>query len=243
MAVEAGARPSGGQDGAMNGREPLPLRFATPPSWAAAVKTDLPALLHDHAHLERKAASNALDLLGRWPRPIDLVSGCAVDDRSASRWVHVLTSIAQDELRHLGQVLRLLESQGGHFTRHHQCPYARALRDRVRVGKGPRELVDRLLVAALIELRSCERFELLAAHDPDSSLSRFYGSLYRSERGHFQAFLELARSIPELGPSADRRWEFWLDVEAEVAERMEPGPWIHSGCAAVSPAQTGPPQV
>lgn len=211
-------------------QEPLPLRARTPPSWAAHAMSDPLALLCDHAHLERKAASNALDLLGRWPERVELRGGSGAATRTASdRWVRVLTSIAQDELRHLAQVLRHLTTRGGHLERAHHNPYAAALHARVRRGQGRQELVDRLLVSALIEVRSCERFECLAACEGDPELARFFASLCHSERGHYRAFLELAASLPEGDEDVEARWSSWLDVEAEVIHSQVPGPRIHSG--------------
>lgn len=203
----------------------LPLRARTPRHWVAEATRDRLAFLQDHAHLERKAASNALDLLGRWPARVELRDASP----AADRWVHVLTSIAQDELRHMAQVLRYLEQRGGHLERAHRNAYAAALHAEVRRGKGPRELLDRLVVSALIELRSYERFVLLADAVDDPQLAAFYGSLQRSERGHYTAFLELARSLPGIGSDADHRFEKFCTLEAEVARAQPVGPAIHSG--------------
>ena len=125
----------------------LPLLSRTPDSWAGAVIKDLLALLNDHAYLEKKAASNALELLNRWPEP-----DCPPD------WVSTLAAIASDEAAHLSLVVRLLNRRGGRLERTHRNPYANALRALVRKGRGNEELVDRLLISALIEARSCERF-------------------------------------------------------------------------------------
>ncbi|MGZ3395747.1 MAG: tRNA isopentenyl-2-thiomethyl-A-37 hydroxylase MiaE, partial [Isosphaeraceae bacterium] len=120
----------------------LPLLSRTPDSWAGAVIKDLLALLNDHAYLEKKAASNALELLNRWPEP-----DCPPD------WVSTLAAIASDETAHLSLVVRLLNRRGGRLERTHRNPYANALRALVRKGRGNEELVDRLLISALIEAR------------------------------------------------------------------------------------------
>ena len=190
------------------------------------------ALLEDHAHLERKAASNALELTVRWPERLQVRAGRA----GADKWAHVLTSVAQDEMRHLAQVLRLLERRGGHFTRTHINPYAAALRREVRRGAGVRELHDRVLVSALIELRSFERFSLLAEHAADPELTAFYASLKKSEAGHFRAFVELAASLPEVGGETEARFEGWLEVEARVAMAQPPGCRMHGGWVPTTPS-------
>src|SRR4028118_2189351 len=131
----------------------LPLKYATPPAWAADALRRPLELLNDHAHLEKKAASNALELLNRWPEP-----------SPPENWVAAMTAIARDEVEHLSVVCRLLARRGGRLTRQHRNPYASDLHKLVRRGQGPGELVDRLMISALIEARSCERFRLLADH-------------------------------------------------------------------------------
>lgn len=128
----------------------LPLHSVTPGEWGAAVLEHPLALLSDHAFLEKKAANNALELLTRWP------------DDFTPNWVRTMTSVARDETAHLAQVTRILLRRGGRFERVHKNPYANALRLLVRKGAGHDETVDRLLVSALIEARSCERFSVLA---------------------------------------------------------------------------------
>lgn len=228
-----------------------PLRWDTPPSWVAQVAADLPTLLNDHAHLERKAATNALELLNRWPWPTQ-VHGEDEQSQRTDHWSRALTSIASDEVRHLGQVLRLLRIHGGHLERTHVNPYAGDLRRLVRMGQGARELVDRLLVSALIEARSLERFLLLGDHLPDSQLPdsqlpdgpppnghasgaelrRFYQSLVASERGHYRAFLDLAGQVPAGGESLEERWDELLEQEAEIIRQQAPGCRIHAGVEA-----------
>src|SRR3954447_9484201 len=138
----------------------LPLRYKTPEKWAAVVLQDPLLLLNDHAHLEKKAAANALELLNRWPEP-----------NPPENWVAAMTAIARDEVEHLAIVSRLLARRGGRLTRQHSNPYAAALHALVRRGRGSEELVDRLMISALIEARSCERFKLLAdACDDDAEL-------------------------------------------------------------------------
>ena len=130
--------------------EKLPLRYETPIAWARQVLREPLLLLNDHAHLEKKAASNALELLNRWPEP-----------SPPENWVAAMTAIARDEVEHLALVTRILARRGGKLTKSHANPYASALHQLVRKGRGSEELVDRLMISALIEARSCERFRLL----------------------------------------------------------------------------------
>ncbi len=196
----------------------LPLHSTTPIAWGWEVLADPIPLLIDHAFLEKKAANNAMDLMTRWPN--DWTPG----------WVEAMTGVARDETAHLAQVVRLLKRRGGRLERTHKNPYANALRLLVRKGE-KYETVDRLLISALIELRSCERFGVLAAASEDVELSAFYQALYSSELGHYQVFLELASKI---GPESavEDRWQHLLDAEAGILATQEPGPRIHSGFTA-----------
>jgi len=193
----------------------LPLHSATPLAWARSALADPVALLIDHAFLEKKAANNALELMTRWPG--DWTPG----------WVETLTGVARDEAAHLSQVTRLLARRGGRLERIHKNPYANALRLLVRKG-GVGEILDRLLVSALIEARSCERFGVLAAVSEDAALSAFYKALYSSELGHFKVFLKLAAKTA--GKTAmEARWQEMLAAEARILAEQAPGPRIHSG--------------
>jgi tRNA 2-(methylsulfanyl)-N6-isopentenyladenosine37 hydroxylase len=195
--------------------EDFPLFSRTPPEWSRAVLAEPLSLLIDHAFLEKKAATNALELLTRWPN--DWLDG----------WVEAMTAIARDEAAHLAQVTRLLIARGGRLDRFHKNPYANALRQLVRKGERT-ELVDPLLVAALIEVRSCERFSVLAAAAGDNELAGFYRALYSSERGHYKAFLSLAERAGGRG-DVERRWREMLLSEARILAEQQPGPRIHSG--------------
>ena len=179
------------------------------------------ALLADHAFLEKKAAANAMELMTRWPN--EWFPG----------WVESMTSVARDEAAHLAQVTRLLIRRGGKLGRGHSNPYAKALRLLARKGD-PAEVVDRLFVSALIELRSCERFAVLAAAAADDAeLAAFYRALFASEMGHYKLFLKLAHKI---GPQAatEARWQQMLAAEARILAEQAPGPRIHSGNVTAS---------
>lgn len=186
------------------------LGWRTPSEWAAAVLAAPLALLSDHAHCELGAAAAAQALLVR--RPED---SCLVERLAAH---------AAEELRHFRAVHRLLLALGGQLEAVRKNAYAEGLLARVERGS----LVDRLLVAALIERRSLERFELLAvAAVPGSPLAALYAELAPSEAGHAALFVELARDHApgDLGP----RLAGWIAHEAALVQALPFEPRIHSG--------------
>jgi len=193
----------------------LPLHSLTPPEWGRAVLTDPIPLLIDHAFLEKKAANNAMELMTHWPN--DWCPG----------WVETMTGVARDEAAHLAKVVRILMRRGGRLDRNHKNPYANALRSLVRRGE-PVEIVDRLLVSALIEVRSCERFAVLAEASDDAELSSFYRALAASELGHYKVFLKLANKTARKAV-VEARWQQMLAAEARILAEQPPGPRIHSG--------------
>jgi tRNA-(ms[2]io[6]A)-hydroxylase len=204
-------------NGTLDKAAELPLHSHTHIEWGRAVLADPIALLADHVFLEKKAANNAMELMTHWPS--DWFPG----------WVEAMTGVARDEAAHLAQVIRMLIRRGGRLERVHKNPYANALRKLVRRGEAA-EIVDRLFVSALIELRSCERFAVLAAASDDAELVAFYRALFASEMGHYKLFLRLAHKV---GPkaAAEARWEQMLAAEARILAEQPPGPRIHSGHA------------
>jgi tRNA-(ms[2]io[6]A)-hydroxylase len=195
--------------------EALPLHSRTPIEWGRAVLADPISLLIDHAFLEKKAATNALNLLTRWP------------NEWTDGWVETITAIARDEAAHLAQVTRILIRRGGRLDRFHKSTYANALRELVRKGVQA-EILDRLLVSALIEARSCERFAVLAAASEDAELAGFYHALHSSEFGHYKVFLKLACKVADKSVM-EARWQQMLVSEAEILALQAAGPGIHSG--------------
>jgi tRNA 2-(methylsulfanyl)-N6-isopentenyladenosine37 hydroxylase len=193
----------------------LPLHSRTPLEWGVAVLENPIALLIDHAFLEKKAATNAMELMTRWPN--DWMEG----------WVETMTSVARDEAAHLAQVTRILTRRGGRLDRFHKNSYANELRQLVRKGE-PVEILDRLLISALIEVRSCERFGVLAAASGDVELSSFYRALFSSEFEHYRVFLKLAREFVDEAV-VETRWQQMLAAEAEILAGQPAGPRIHSG--------------
>ena len=195
--------------------ETLPLHSRTPLEWGRAALADPVALLVDHAFLEKKAAANALELMTRWP------------GEWTPGWVETMTGVARDEASHLAQTVRMLARRGGRMERGHRSSYAKALRLLVRKG-GTDEILDRLLVSALIEARSCERFAVLAAASEDAELAAFYRALFSSEMGHYKVFLKLANKVAAK-EMVEARWQQMLAAEARIMAEQSPGPRIHSG--------------
>jgi tRNA-(ms[2]io[6]A)-hydroxylase len=200
--------------------EALPLHSHTPIEWGRAVLAHPISLLIDHAFLEKKAATNALELLTRWP------------NGWTEGWVETMTGVARDEAAHLAQVMRILLRRGGRLDRVHKNAYANSLRELVRKGE-PEEILDRLLISAVIEARSCERFAVLAAaagdgETSDEELASLYQALHSSELGHYRVFLKLAVKIA--GKAAvEARWQQMLALEAQILARQAAGPRMHSG--------------
>ena len=158
----------------------LHLAVPTDSGWLPRALTDISELLLDHAHCEQKAAGNAVALLFRYPQHSFLMSP--------------LAELAREELAHFQQVLALLDARGERFRPQRASPYAGRLRQVVRSPE-PQRLLDTLLCSAVIEARSCERFQLLAGGLPDAELAAFYRGLLASEARHHHLFLELAEVL------------------------------------------------
>ena len=186
----------------------------TPEAWLEAAAERIPELLLDHANCELKAASTALGFLYRYP------------ERSAL--AQRMSRLAREELRHFEQVRSIMDEMRVPFERLTASRYAGGLRDAVRAEE-PLKLLDMLLVGALIEARSCERFARLAPRLPDR-LQRFYRGLLASESRHFEHYLGFALS--ETGVSQtelDARLEELKAIEAQLITQPDPCFRFHSG--------------
>ena len=215
MGLAGAVWPAGGGPGVYPRRPAVKiLCSSTHPRWFAASAADLPALLSDHLHCERKAAENALSLVRRYPH------------RGAS--VEQLGRLAHEETSHVVQVAALLGRRG--WTPRADSPnrYARALLEEVR-GREPERLLDALLVAAFIEARSHERLGLLArgfAERGDDELADFYAALGSAEERHAEIFLELAQ--PLVAPEAfGERLALLGQREAEILGALPHGSRVH----------------
>ena len=190
----------------------LHLKRQTQARWLRQVDTHLDLILIDHAHCEKKAAGTALNLLFAY-----------VDDVELCR---EMTRIVNEELEHFHLVLDLLARRGIKFRRIPPSAYGRKLNDLVNKQE-PQRAVDRLLVAGLIEARSCERFQVLAEHVTDPELAAFYRSLFESEARHHTTYTRLATHFaPE--PIVMRRLDELAELEAQIIEAGEESPRMHS---------------
>ena len=190
------------------------LGTPTPGRWLDAATNHLPDLLIDHANCELKAASTAMGFLYRYPERTAL----------AQR----MSRLAREELRHFEQVRGIMAELGIPFRRLSASRYAGALRDRVR-DEEPHKLLDMLLVGALIEARSCERFARIAPRLP-AKLGRFYSGLLASEARHFEHYVAFAHGECGLGRDAvEQRLLELKTVEAGLITEPDPDFRFHSG--------------
>lgn len=190
----------------------LHLQTPTSERWLQQVDQALPEILIDHAHCEKKAAGTALNLIFAY-----------VEDRELCA---EMTEIVSEELEHFHMVLELLDSRGIEFRRLKPSSYGRKLNDLVRAGE-PERAVDRLLVAGLIEARSCERFQALADHVEDQELAEFYRSLFESEARHHTTYTRLAKHFaPDEAVMA--RLDELAAAEAAIIDQGEELPRMHS---------------
>jgi tRNA-(ms[2]io[6]A)-hydroxylase len=190
----------------------LHLHSPTHTRWLAQVDAHLDEVLIDHAHCEKKAAGTALNLIFHY-----------VENRELCR---EMTEIVREELEHFHMVLDLLDRRGIKFRRLKPSQYGRKLNDLVRKQE-PQRAVDRLLVAGLIEARSCERFQALAEHVDDAELAEFYRSLFESEARHHATYTRLAKHFAT-EPVVMQRLEELYAAEAAILATGEAMPRMHS---------------
>jgi len=193
------------------------LACETPDSWIELARQpeSLPALLIDHAHCEKKAASTAMTLMFRYVDRTDLLNK--------------MSRLAREELIHFEQVLAIMEDRGVQYCHMSPARYAKGLRDVVRTSE-PGRLIDTLIVGAFIEARSCERFAKLAPY-LDDELAKFYRSLLKSEGRHYQDYLGLAEDYA--GEPIDDRVAEFRELERELIESDDNTEFrFHSGAPA-----------
>ena len=190
------------------------FEIETPEAWLAAAGERIPELLLDHANCELKAASTALGFLYRYPERTAL----------AQR----MSRLAREELRHFEQVRSIMDDMRLPFERLTASRYAGGLRDAVRDDE-PHKLLDMLLVGALIEARSCERFARLVPRLPEK-IGKFYAGLLASESRHFEHYLGFAQSETGVsGAELDERLAELKTIEARLVTEPDPQFRSHSG--------------
>lgn len=193
------------------------LQLPTDPFWVKnVVESNIEELLTDHAFCEQKAASNAITLIVQNPELSDLVQEMSL--------------LVQEEMDHFKRVHDIILQRGYTLGRERKDDYVNELVKFLKKGGGQarktESLVDRLLFAAMIEARSCERFKVLSENVEDKELSEFYHELMISEANHYTLFIGLARKYGE-GVDVDQRWKEWLDYEGKVIQNYGKKETIH----------------
>lgn len=188
------------------------LLCETPDAWIDAALAHPELLLIDHANCEKKAAGTALNLMYRYVDNFELLNK--------------MSRLAREELRHFEQVIAIMESRGIRYEQITASRYAADLRKPVRTFE-PARLIDTLIVGAIIEARSCERFEKLAPH-LDEELQKFYLSLLKSEARHYQDYLGLAEQAAG-GESIQERVDLFLERDRQLVETGDEVFRFHSG--------------
>ena len=185
----------------------LGLKAETDSKWVKnCVEGNYGAILSDHAWCEQKAASNAITLIVKFPERSELVTA--------------MSDLVREEMDHFNRVHEIILKRGYSLNQEDKDEYAGTLMKFVRKDRGKDiQLLDRLLFAAMIEARSCERFKLLSETVRDEELRIFYRELMTSEARHYTMFIKLAKKFCD-GATVDSRWEEWLNYEADLISEL-----------------------
>jgi len=185
----------------------LGLQLPTDPRWVDLASISLEAVLTDHAFCEQKAATACISLIQRYPEK--------------DRLVEDLAPIVTEEWGHFRQVLAEMKKRGYTVGKQRKDAYVNELMlHQVKGGTAEDQLLDKLLICALIEARSCERFRLLSEGLEDDYLREFYRKFMISEAGHYRLFIDLAREYVQ-EDKVTQRWQYWLKTEAGILKEME----------------------
>ena len=185
----------------------LGLNLPTDPRWADIASKKIDEILIDHAYCEQKAASSCISLIVQYP--------------DKQKIVEILTPVVAEEWSHFERVLEQLSKRGFQLGPQRKDEYVIALNQKLKKGGSrDQQLVEKLLLNALIEARSCERFKLLSEQIEDPELKNFYYELMISEAGHYANFIELAKAYMP-ADYVDQRWSEFLDDEAMIIQSLE----------------------
>ena len=191
----------------------LGLKLPTDPRWVNIVEKNIEEILIDHAYCEQKAASTAISLIVSFPEYTDLVQE--------------MIALATEEMSHFKMVYDKILENGWTLGRDRKDDYVISLiKFFPKGGSRTTQLIHRLLYAALIEARSCERFRLLSEELEDKNLANFYRKLMISEAGHYTMFLNFARQYGER-KEVDKKWQQLLDYEADIMKNLGNKETIH----------------
>lgn len=186
----------------------LGLKLPTDPRWVDLAEKDLEEILTDHAYCEQKATTTCISLIQKYPE--------------RTRLVKELAPVITEEWGHFRLVLAELEKRNLQLGEQRKDEYVNELMKFQRKG-GSREdrLIERLLISAMIEARSCERFRLLSIHISDDELKEFYHKFMVAEAGHYRMFIDLAKHYGD-EEKVKKRWEEYLAYEGEIMEKLAP---------------------
>ena len=185
----------------------LGLKLATDPRWVNIAEKSIEEILTDHAFCEQKAASSGISLIVNYPDKEEIVEN--------------VTPLVAEEWGHFRKVIKEMQKRGMKLGRQRKDEYVLKIKNLVQRGVSREQhLVENLLIFALIEARSCERFRLLSLHISDPDLKQFYHEFMVSEAGHYRMFIDLAKKyMPE--EHVKRRWSEILDGEAKILSELE----------------------
>lgn len=194
----------------------LGLKLPTDPRWVNIVEKNISEILTDHAYCEQKAASNAITVIVKHPEYPDVVDA--------------MTEIVQEEMEHFGMVHEKIKERGFQLGRERKDLYVGDLLSYMGTnfpgGSKDSQFVNRMLFAAMIEARSCERFRILSEEIADPDLAEFYRSLMESEARHYTTFLGFARKYSG-DIDVDKRWADFLEYEAGLMEKYGKSETMH----------------
>lgn len=192
----------------------LGLKLPTDPRWVNIVEKNIEEILTDHAYCEQKAASTAISLIVSFPEYTDLVQD--------------MIALVEEEMSHFKMVHDLILERGWVMGRDRKDHYVSKLTQFFpKGGSRTTQLIHRLLYAALIEARSCERFRLLSEELQDKKLARFYRKLMISEANHYTLFLGYARKYGDSVEEVNRKWQELLNYEADIMKDLGKEETIH----------------
>lgn len=191
----------------------LGLQLPTDPRWVNIVEKNIEEILTDHAYCEQKAASNAISIIIKFPDYPDVVNA--------------MVELAQEELEHFQMVHNELQKRGLKLGKERRDPYIHDLLSYItKGGDEEQQFVERMLFAAMVEARSCERFRLLSEEISDEELRSFYRDLMESEARHYTLFLKFAKKYATR-IDVDQRWKEFLEYEAGLMEKYGKEGTIH----------------
>ena len=184
----------------------LGLKLPTDPRWVNIAEKSIHEILIDHAFCEQKAATTGISLIVRYS--------------DKEKLVQEVTPLVAEEWGHFRRVLKELDKRGFKLGRKRKDLYVVQLQAQQIKGIAGMQMLEQLLISALIEARSCERFRLLSLYCADEDLRKFYHEFIISEAGHYRMFIDLANTYYD-EDLVKKRWQEWLDIEAEILNNLE----------------------